>query len=321
MEALAALVVGCGEVGSGYDELRPDGHPLSHAGAYAAHERTRLVGGVDTDADARLRFEQRWKVPAYSDLGQALAETRPAIVSACTHADVRPAIVMQVIESGVRAIWAEKPLAATSALAEKLVALCDWAGVPLQVNFLRRFDELHRRAATIVGMRFRADFRFSGSFSNYGAHAFDLFRWYAGGVSAARPGPDGDDEPLVLLESPGGASASFWRIRSGDIDMFECDFYTDHGRFTLGGLGARFVSWPPESDDVFAGVRVLGRPAVDGERGLERAMLGGVASIAGSIGSGEPLLCDGRDGVAALRVEEAAREASRSGKRVPIMIP
>ena len=319
MEPLAALVVGCGEVGSGYDERRHGRPPLSHAGAYSAHERTRLAGGVDTDADARRRFERRWDTRAYADLPQALAEVSPALVSVCTPAAARPAIVARAVAAGARGIWAEKPLAASAASAEEMVASCAEAKVPLQVNFLRRFDELHRRAATVVGTRFRADFRFSGSLANYGAHAFDLFRWFAGGVSAAWAASVADGESLVLLESPGDATASFWRVRSGDVDMFECDFYTDHGRFTLAGLGARFVSWEPDADDLFAGIRVLGPPTLDAERGLEGAMLGGVASLVACVESGEPLLCDGHDGLAALRVEEAAREALRSGERVPIL--
>jgi predicted dehydrogenase len=318
VEPLAALVVGCGDVGSGYDEQRLDGPPLSHAGAYAAHRRTRLVGGVDSDADARRRFEGRWQARAYAGLEEAIADCGPCVVSVCTPADVRPALVARAVDAGARAIWAEKPLASSAAAAEELVALCERADVPLQVNFLRRFDKLHRRVATVVGTRFRADFRFSGSLENYGAHAFDLFRWYAGEVSAARPGSVDDGEPLILLESPGGASASFWRVPSGDVDMFECDFYTDRGRFTLAGLGARFVRWEPTADELFSGVRALGPPALDGERGLEGAMLGGVASLAACIDTGEPLLCNGRDGLAALRMEEAARAAARTGNRVPI---
>lgn len=318
MEPLGALVVGCGDVGSGYDEKRPGGLPLSHAGAYTAHPRTRLVGGVDSDADARRRFERRWDAPAYSEFSQAIADCHPAVVSVCTPTDARPALVARVVDAGARAIWAEKPLAPSASAAEELVASCEQAGVPLQVNFLRRFDKLHRRVAAVVGTRFRADFRFSGSLENYGAHAFDLFRWYAGDVSAARPGSVDDGEPLLLLESPGGASASFWRVPSGDVDMFECDFYTDRGRFTLSGLGTRLVLWEPSADDLFVGVRTLGRPEVDDTRGLESAMLGGVTSLTACVDRGEPLLCDGRDGLAALRIEEAAREAARTGKRVPI---
>ena len=318
MEPLAALVVGCGAVGSGYDEQRRGRPPLSHAGAYDAHERTRLAAGVDDDPEARRRFERRWEAPAYADLDKALHECRPALVSVCTPADARRAIVAGAVDAGAQAIWAEKPLAPSAAAAAELVALCERRDVPLQVNFLRRFDDLHRRVATVVGTRFRADFRFSGSLENYGAHAFDLFRWYAGDVSAASPGSGDDGEPLVLLESPGGASASFWRVPSGDIDMFECDFYTDRGRFTLAGLGARLVRWEASADELFVGVRTLGRPEVDADRGLEGAMLGGVASLAACLDRDEPLLCDGRDGLAALRIEEAARDAARTGKRVPI---
>src|SRR6185436_19418698 len=98
--------------------------------AYAAHERTRLAAGVDRDPEARRRFERRWEAPAYEDLEQALADCRPDVVSVCTPAEPRPAIVAQALEAGARAIWAEKPLAQSSAAAEQLVELCEQEGIP-----------------------------------------------------------------------------------------------------------------------------------------------------------------------------------------------
>lgn len=318
METLPAVVVGCGAIGSGYDEPRAAEPPLTHAGSYVAHDRTQLVAGVDPDPEARLRFEKRWGVAAYAELDQALVDVRPKLFSICTPADARADVVGRALEAGAAAIWAEKPLAPTADAATEIVAACDRAGVPLQVNFLRRFDDLHRRVATLVGRQFHADFRFSGSFANYGAHAFDLFRWYAGETSWAQAELLQDGEPLVLLESMEGATGSFYRVRDGDADMFECDFYTARGRFTLGGLGERLVRWEPTASALFHDVVSLGAPVVDPTPGLRSAMIGGVDSLVACLDSGDPPLCDGRDGLAALRIEEAAREAARMRTRVTV---
>src|SRR5690242_21307669 len=59
---------------------RLDGPPLTHAGAYAAHSATTLVGGVDPDPAACARFESRWGVPCTAELEAALGD-RPSLRS------------------------------------------------------------------------------------------------------------------------------------------------------------------------------------------------------------------------------------------------
>ena len=103
-QALPALVVGCGGIGSRYDEGRVGGPPVTHAGAYAAHAATRLAGGVDPDPAAREAFERRWDAPCFGDLGEALESMRPALVSLCGPAEARPAGALAALEAGVRAV-------------------------------------------------------------------------------------------------------------------------------------------------------------------------------------------------------------------------
>jgi hypothetical protein len=47
-------------------------------------------------------------------------------------------------------------------------------------------------------------------------------------------------------------------------------------------------------------------------------MLGGVGSLIAAVDRGVPPLCAGVDGVEALRLEEAAREAARTRARVEV---
>lgn len=312
-----ALVVGCGAVGSGYDEAR-DGLPLSHAGAYAAHARTALVGGVDPESEARRRFEDRWQVPAYATVAEALTDVRPGLVSLASPPVARADVVRTALDADVRAIWAEKPLAPGAAEAAAIVDMCAAAGIPLQVNFIRRFDPLHRRLAESLERPFHADFRFSGTLANYGPHAFDLFRWYAGEIAGAAAVQTAVGEPVVFLDAEEGSTATVFRVRSGDADMFECDFYTERGKVTLAGLGRTLVRTEHVPSDLFADVTVLGDPVADPSRGLDRAMLAAVDSLIRCLDDGSPVLCTGRDAVAALLVEEAVREAAQAGVRVEV---
>jgi predicted dehydrogenase len=316
-EQLAAVVVGCGAVGSGYDERRDGLPPLSHAGAYAAHAATELVAGVDINEAARSRFEQLWGVPSYADLDRALAEHRPALVSICTPPERHSEDARAAIAASVRGLWVEKPLANSRPFAAEIVEAAKSARVALQVNFLRRFDPLHRRAAALVDSALvHADFRFSDSLSNFGSHAIDLCRWFAGDPSWVHAVTSGKDEPVVLLGWESGPTASLSRVRSDGTEIFDAFLFTNHALITLTGLGETLMTWEPEPSEVFSGVTRIGTPVADPELGLLHAMEGGVESLVSHLATGSPLLCDAVDGLAAAAIHDAAEESASAGRLV-----
>jgi predicted dehydrogenase len=321
-EPFACLVVGCGAVGSGYDELRPDGAPLTHAGAYAAHPGTRLVGGVDPDSGARARFERRWQVPCTADLDAALA-ARPDLVSVCTPPAGRLSLVERILDARPRAIWSEKPLAESSEEAEQIRLRCDEAGAALQLNFHRRFDPPHRRVAELVAAGappLHLDVRYSGSLRNYGPHAFDLFRWLVGEPRWA--GAVGDpDEPSALLATNSGATGFFHRVAAPALDLFEADLFTPELRVSLGALGERIAVGRARPSGLWTDTQVLDPGVESAGDGLAGAMLGGVQSLLDSVHGRTPPLSTGRDGVAALQIVEAVESAGGDGGRVLLEDP
>jgi predicted dehydrogenase len=304
---LTAVVVGCGAVGSDYDAGRDGEPPLSHAGAYRAHEATKLVAGVDREPEARRRFEQRWSVPAYDEVGAALTEHGPALVSICTPGETHLEVVRKAVGGGAKGLWVEKPLAGTRAEGAELLEAAD--GIALQVNFLRRFDPLHRRVVEVASPDLvHADMRYSGTLSNFGSHAIDLFRWLAGEVSSVETLRAPDGEPVLFLASERGPTASLSRVQPGTTEIFEAYLFTNRGLMTLTGLGEQLTTWEAAASGLFAGVTQLGPPVTDPERGLVGAMAGGVESLVSHLRSGTPLLCRGDDGLATLAViEEAER--------------
>jgi predicted dehydrogenase len=319
MTLLDALVVGCGRIGSGYDLERSPDPPLSHAGAYVTNVDVRLCAGSDPDPEACERFERRWAVRCYSDLAEALDAVRPAVVSVCTPPDGRVEVVEQVLAAGVQGIWIEKPLASTAHEGAAIVAHAERAGVALQVNFHRRFDPVHRAAAERVRADagpVHSDFRFSGSLLNFGSHAFDLFRWFVGEPRRVRaialPGRD----PAAFVETEEGSTGNFQHIPTEATIVFEADFLTAHRRVTLAAAGEQYLEGRVAGSPLFRGV--TRHEYDDGHRngGIRGAMPGAVEGLVRSIRLREPPLCGGADGVAALRLYEAIREAAQSGATV-----
>jgi len=316
-EPLACLVVGCGAVGSGYDESRLEGPPLTHAGAYAGHPATQLAGGVDLDPHAGARFERRWEVPCTTGLEAALAN-EPAFVSVCTPPFGRLSLVERILEARPLAIWCEKPLAGSSEEAEQIRLRCEETGVALQVNFHRRFDPPHRRIAQLVAAGpppLHLDVRYSGTLRNYGPHAFDLFRWLVGEPrwveAAGDPG-----EPSALLVTESGGTGSFNRVSAPPLDLFEVDLFTPEQRVSLSALGEHVLLGRARPSELWADTQVLDLDLQAAEDGLAGAMLGGVQSLVEHVRAGTPPLCTGRDGVAALHVIEAVEASARDGGRV-----
>jgi predicted dehydrogenase len=298
---IPALVVGCGAIGSDYDRLATaDSPPRSHAGAYTASARTHLVGGVDTDPDARARFTERWGVPCHASVGEVFAESAPELVSICTPPDARTAIVADLLERGVRAIWIEKPLADSVAAAEAIVCACADASVPLQLNFLRRFDHLHQRVADLVrGRVLQADFRYSGTLENYGSHAIDLFRWYVG--EPAQAVASGELLQLVTDDERVGTLA---RIPGSATPLFDCDLWLEDARIALTALGEQLLLARPATSQLRSDLTRLEFGPPDEEVGLAHAMSSALDALLEHLERGAPLLCTGADGVAELRVRE-----------------
>jgi predicted dehydrogenase len=299
---ISALVVGCGAIGSEYDAgAAPGAAPRSHAGAYSASSRTTLSGGVDPDPAARTRFTERWGVPSHASIAEAFAASPPDLVSICTPASARAAVVGELLQHPVRAIWMEKPLAESVETGESIVAACDASGVPMQVNFLRRFDPLHRRVAELVrGRVLRADFRFSGTLENYGSHAIDLFRWFVGEpVHVAR---ETDTAGELRVTTADGRAGSFARVADSTLPFFDCDLWLDDVRVTLTAFGEQLLVARASRSPIFAGLERFEFDAPDPETGLEHAMASGLDSLLDHLERGAPLQCTGADGLAELRV-------------------
>lgn len=136
-----AIIVGCGRIGVGRNWIETP-YVYTHAGAYKAlGNRVDLLGLIDLDVEYCLSAASKWKTQGWTDIGSALLAIEPDIVSICTPPDQRHAI-FEILEANnsVRGVWCEKPLGLTTWW--KPVQFC-------QVNYIRRWDERHKRIAAV----------------------------------------------------------------------------------------------------------------------------------------------------------------------------
>ena len=161
-----AAVIGLGRMGSTFDDEMTRGGsiylPYCHTPAYVASPHTVLVGGADLNDEQRSIYAERWDMEGhvYSDYRELLEKEKPDIVSVCTTARVRADIVEDLACYGVKAIWAEKPIALTLAEADRMVSICAEHNVTVAVNCARRWNPHYTSARELIeaGVRFMHDF-------------------------------------------------------------------------------------------------------------------------------------------------------------------
>jgi predicted dehydrogenase len=124
-EPLRAGVVGTGALGR------------HHARVWAGIEGSMLVGVFDTDAARAAAVARQQGCRAFADLGALLADCDAVSVAVPTVS--HHAVACRALEAGC-SVLVEKPITATLAEADDLVARADARGTVLQVGHIERFN-------------------------------------------------------------------------------------------------------------------------------------------------------------------------------------
>ena len=193
MKTYRAGVIGLGRMGSAFDDELDRGGamymPYCHTPAYVASPNVELVAGADPHEGQRNIYAERWGLPAdrvYEDYRTMLEREDLDLVSVCTTARVRCEIVEQVAGAGVRAIWAEKPIAFSLAEADRMVEVCADNSVTLAVNCVRRYNPYLTKASQMIqvgdlGEIYHISALFYCQLSHNGSHGIDAMRYLVGG--------------------------------------------------------------------------------------------------------------------------------------------
>lgn len=130
-------------MGGFIDNEVPQEFPMSHAAGYEASDRTNLVACSDLRDDVMEQFGNRYGIPKdrqYTDYKEMLAEERPEIVSVATQPEPRSEIVVYAADHGAKAIYAEKPFAASLSDADAMVEAVERNEVAFNLGTNRRWD-------------------------------------------------------------------------------------------------------------------------------------------------------------------------------------
>jgi predicted dehydrogenase len=321
-----AGVIGCGSIGSTIEDRWRAGSmrmglPAGHASVYSSYPRTEMVAGADTNAQRRLEFAERWQVPAdhmYASFPDMLNREDLAIVSVATPTMTHAEIGLECVRRGVAGIYLEKPVASSLEDADRLVAACRQAGVPLTVNHVRRGDVIYRKARQLVDEGAIGELQsmvahFGGGLMWIGSHALDLLNYFNGdtpvrwitGVLEDGQELDPGGSALILYENGvrafvnGGASAS---------TSFRVEVIGDAGRIVIGNHDLELWRRNPASElfELLQHPFPLALPSISPMTLL-------LEELVNAIEIGTPLVSDGVTATRALELIVGIYTSSRGG--------
>lgn len=229
MQTYRAAVIGCSRMGAFIDN-EGVGHlaseitnylahnfPKSHAASYFAEERTDLIACSDIRKEVMAEFGQRYNVPVerqYTDYKEMLDREQPDIVSVATQPEQRAEVVIYAADHGVKAIYAEKAMAASMDEADAMVEAVERNGVAFNLGTNRRWDTGFDKMKEIIDSGELGALRTliiygNGSLFNTASHNFDLILRLnsdapASWVSAHLPGGDTIIDGDIVREDPSG---------------------------------------------------------------------------------------------------------------------
>jgi len=325
MKKYKAAIVGLGRIASTFASDRKRKGVVTHAQAYRADRRVDLAAACDRDEARLAEFGRAWKVKRlYTDFGELLRRERPDLVSICTWNATHEALARQAVEAGVRGIVCEKPLADSLAAADRMVAFCRKARVPLLVNYSRRYNAEHRRLAAWVrrgglGAIQAASCYYTAGVMNTGTHLFDELRMFLGEVRSVWANPErvlpgADPTPELHLQFERGVGCTAAPLDVKAYMQFEIDLYGTKGRLRLEDSGMHAQFWKVAPHKVYSGYRTL-VPAKAARIDLSRNLPGLVDNLVRSVEGRERPHCAGEDGRAALEIALAAHLSLKAGGR------
>lgn len=243
MRTVRTALIGCGKVGQ------------LHAVALKHLPASEFVAVCDRDADRSATFARDYDARPFTDVRQMLRESGVEMVCICTPHPLHAEPVILAAEAGVHAL-VEKPLAASLADCDAMLAASRRAGTQLGVVSQRRFCEpvqrmkraldagkIGRPVLGVVAMfnwrdqayyasdpwRGRWDAEGGGVLVNQAPHQLDLLQWFLGEVEEVSGYWANLNHPYVEVED---TALAMIRFRNGGLGSITVSLSQRPGLFT-----------------------------------------------------------------------------------------
>jgi len=328
-----AGIVGCGRIGSEFDDDPKRKYVASHCGAYKLVGEAELVAICDINPEKLEKCGKRWGISSrYQNYEEMLAREQIDILSICTPPSSHFEILKEAVSEGVKAVFCEKPISSSLQEADEMIRLCQKEGVILQIDHQRRFDRFIQEVREFIregklGDIQQITFYYTAGIANTGSHLFDLLRFFFGEVEWVRgvysrnlsPNPDdlNIDGFLKFRDGP------FCSVQACDVRaylVFEMNTLGTLGRLNLTRSGFDVEFYEVKESELFSGYNELFRaPSPIAKDTPKDFMVNGVRHLVECLREKRKSISSGEDGKAALEIIYAFTEsANRDGEIVEL---
>ena len=192
MIAKDSLLIGLGQIGMGYDLLIKNNYIFTHAKAISSHEDFNLVAAVDKSSERRKQFTEKYQLPVYENLEDALINLDVSVVIIATptktHEKILELILMHLTPE---LILCEKPLAYDLDAATKMLNMCQEKDIMLYVNYMRRSEigALHVKqmiSTNIIETPLKGFAWYTKGLMNNGSHFLNLLEYWLGPIISTK---------------------------------------------------------------------------------------------------------------------------------------
>ncbi|MFH1777831.1 MAG: Gfo/Idh/MocA family oxidoreductase [Candidatus Omnitrophota bacterium] len=328
---LRAAVVGCGRIGSEFDDDPKRKYVDTHIGAYYRSIETDLIAVCDLDKEKALNCAKKWGVGAvYTDLNQMLKKENIDILSICTPPQTHYQLVKHAAKFPLKAIFCEKPIAVNIYQAKQMVRLCRSKRIVLQINHQRRFDELHQELRQVVakkkfGAVQQVSFYYSAGINNTGSHMFDLLlflfgdaKWVQASYSVNLSHKPNDPNLDGMIKFKNGILAGFQACDSKKYLIFDLNCFLEQAQFILKNSGLSIDFYKVGESKYCSGYNELYKTKPPFHINYARNfMVNGVNQLSTCIKRKRVSISSGTDGLKALQlIESTIASAKNNGKRI-----
>jgi predicted dehydrogenase len=334
MGTYRAAVVGLGRMGSTIDEERgpwsQSATPYAHTPCYLA-AGVQVVAGADPHDGQREAYRRKWGIePLYADFRELLEKERPDILSVCTSARPRARIVLEAVAIGqplgLKAIWAEKPIAISLEEADQMIDACRRAGIVLAIGCSRNWHPGYNRVREVIdageiGRPLQIVALGQAHLSHNGSHLLAAANYLAGGrvqwvfghmASDERAAGDEDLEGNGYLQYDNGVQGFVRSMPCGGAN-WEFEVIGTDGRIRLISDAQLIELWKNVTPTLEGRRREPARHIFPLPWYGEAPNVRTVRDLITCIETGKKPNCSGEDARHALEIAIAMRESHRRG--------
>jgi predicted dehydrogenase len=314
----------------------------------AEDARFAVAAVIDRDEGKARKLAAPLGATAGSDWRPVVADPSIDIVLVLTYPDTHAEIAIAALEAG-KHVLCEKPLTRTEDEARAMLAAAARTGRTLKCGFNHRHHpavlEAHRLfTAGVIGKPVFGRARYGiggrqgiekewrsnpaivsgGQLMEQGLHVVDLYRWFLGDVARVTgftsttrwPIAPLEENGFLLMETAAGVIASVHSSLTQWTNLFEFEVYGDKGSLVVNGLGASYgVETLTVSEHDPTGP--FSHRTIE-YRGGDTSWKAEWEEFVAAIDGGRKPLGDGDDGLAAMRIVNAAYAAAKTGQTVAL---